>query len=240
MLNSGMNSILIYQDYTYNNGGLYQALVQHFGQGTVGFCDAGDILNGVLSKDVKAFFMPGGGSRYVADKLAGDGNQKIKAYVSDGGLYVGICAGAYYACRSYHWDLDGFRLDVENELGFFPGVAKGPIPEFAAADIVTLDCADGSRQKGFYWMGPDLHSEDSSAFEVVASFAKTSRPAIVSGRHGEGRYLLSSPHLEIDSEQLDKMRFDVFDNRYAEVAAMPATDGLSRDYFFKLFKDFIG
>jgi glutamine amidotransferase-like uncharacterized protein len=47
-------------------------------------------------------------------------------FVSQGGGYLGLCAGAYYACARVEFE-PGTRLEVvgDRELAFFPGIAQG-------------------------------------------------------------------------------------------------------------------
>eukprot|EP00803_Ostreobium_quekettii_P006866 evm.model.scf_45.9 EVM.evm.TU.scf_45.9 scf_45:121074-122733(+) len=49
-------------------------------------------------------------------------------YVSNGGAYMGLCAGAYYACSRVEFEL-GSRLEVigDRELQFFKGTGQGSI-----------------------------------------------------------------------------------------------------------------
>ena len=245
-----MTSILIYQDYVHNNGALYKALCRVFEPVQIGFADAEDVKNGALNDRLRAFIMPGGASRYVSDKLNGPGNAAIKEYVTSGGIYIGICAGAYYGCRQIEWR-PGFdqSFSVDSELGFFPGTAKGPIPQFISnnnahhmAAVTDLATDAGHVTKTFYWAGPVFESEEQDQYQVLARYAALSGqpPAIVSGSFGKGRYLLSSSHIEIDSAQLDLMSFDVPDNRYADIAELSNTDGVTTDYFTTLLNRFIG
>lgn len=77
---ASLASVLIYQDYVHNNGGLYNALRERFGRCEVDYADATDIIGGVLTPAIRLFVMPGGASRYVADKLNGPGNALIRDY----------------------------------------------------------------------------------------------------------------------------------------------------------------
>jgi glutamine amidotransferase-like uncharacterized protein len=243
-----MTQILIYQDYVYNNGGLFKTLSQHYGQNNILFMDAEDIKNGVLTEQVAAFIMPGGASRYVSDKLNGAGNKLIKDYVAQGGLYIGICAGAYYGCQQTKWQpAIGPAFMLENELGFFPGIAKGPARQFCLdniqhiATITPLITEHGERYKTLYWDGPLFEATEKN-YNIHARY--TDLPdhpaAVISGYYKKGRYLLCSPHLELNAELIELMRFDVPDNRFAEIAALPHIDNLNHSYFISLLTHFIG
>lgn len=245
-----MTHILIYQDYVHNNGALYKALAAVYGVENIRFADAEDITGGILDRNVSALVMPGGASRYVSAKLDGAGNAAIRAYVAGGGAYIGICAGAYYACRRIEWT-PGFdqRFMVDGELGFFPGTAKGPVPQFVAADnpqhmaqIVPLQTENGEHFNSFYWAGPVFDSVETDTYTVKARYASLpgQPPAVVTGDFGKGRYLLCGPHPEIDSDQLALMRFEVVDNRFADIAVMPDIQGVDHRFFHSLLSSFIG
>lgn len=52
------------------------------------------------------FFMPGGSAYEIQDNLGASGKSKLTSFLDQGGNYVGICAGGYYAARGYYWKGD--------------------------------------------------------------------------------------------------------------------------------------
>ena len=50
----------------------------------------------------------------------------VADYVHGGGRYLGLCAGAYYACNRVEFE-QGSPMEVQGdrELQFFPGIARG-------------------------------------------------------------------------------------------------------------------
>ena len=52
------------------------------------------------------FFMPGGSAYEIQDNLGSGGKAKLTSFLDQGGNYVGICAGGYYAARGYFWKGD--------------------------------------------------------------------------------------------------------------------------------------
>ena len=237
--------IVLYEDYTFNNGSLFKALRNVFKGISPEFMDADSVLNGALTQDVDLFIMPGGASRYVSAKLNGAGNAAIKAYVADGGTYLGICAGAYYGCRRTEWHPGrADPISVENELAFFPGTARGPLPfgpavddKIAAIVPLTLSAppADGTVTKALYWDGCRFDGAEPET--VLARYADGSA-AVIAGTHGKGRYILSGPHPEIDDAQLDLMTFDVAQNRHAEIAALKER-GATKDLLTHILKRYV-
>ena len=234
--------IFIYQDYVHNTGGLWKALTALYGVDAVRYVDADDIRAGALDSSARAFFMPGGASRYVAAKLGEKGNARIRDYVAAGGVYVGICAGAYYGCSKIEWARGRpDAIAARHGLGFYKGTAVGPVPGLNVAEIVDVD---GS--PALYWGGPlfepevDAKSGGETAETVARYTGLPGKPAAaVQGRFGAGRYLLISPHLEIDAAQLERIRFDVADNRFAEVSSLDGR-GLSLARFAELLAGVLG
>ena len=54
-------------------------------------------------------------------------NDAIKSYVSNGGRFLGICAGAYYSARRLEWEKgrEGWEVVGDRPLGFYPGLSTG-------------------------------------------------------------------------------------------------------------------
>lgn len=252
-----MPSILIYQNYVHNNGALYKALCDRFGRSEVDYVDAADIMHGMLTPTIKLFVIPGGASRYVADKLNGLGNVLIREYVAEGGLYLGICGGAYYACSRTEWRAgkeDG--IVTTNELAFFPGTAVGPISGFVTelsdggymtARLTALSTEIGDVRPCLYWGGPVFHLDEPEAgasWRVLARYTEgiVGGKAVILGSYGNGHYILLGLHLEIDEPRMDMMRFNVHDNAHAELSSLTADNRppLSRDYFFHLLQSVCG
>lgn len=88
---------------------------------------------------------PGGRDLPWVHDLGGEANRKIREWVSLGGRYLGICAGAYFASSRVEFEL-GTPLEVvgHRELEFFPGTCRGTVfPGFsysseAGARVVSL------------------------------------------------------------------------------------------------------
>src|SRR5688500_13110463 len=82
-------NILIYQDYFHNHGLLYRSLCRHFGADNVEFCDAQDILGGILTDRVSLLVMPGGADLLYMERLQDKGAEAIRNWVQRGGHYFG-------------------------------------------------------------------------------------------------------------------------------------------------------
>ena len=52
------------------------------------------------------FLMPGGNAYELQRNLGSSGKTKLTQFLDQGGNYVGICAGGYYATAGYYWKAD--------------------------------------------------------------------------------------------------------------------------------------
>lgn len=179
---------------------------------------AGDLMN------FDVLIWPGGHYPAYWEEVGQVGKTKIQEFVTNGGGYLGICAGAYWACDYMVWmDDDAFpppdykvEGDEEN-LDLFPGVAWGPIfeiadrpePGYAMTQINITDpthpITDSlpSAYQMLYAGGPYIQPYDQTEYSVLGIYNVTSDPAIVSCEYGAGRVFLIAPHGEIE-EQSDR------------------------------------
>lgn len=202
-----MTVIAVYQDYVHNNGSLISALQSR--DIIAQMVDAQDIIDGAL--DVfDAFIMPGGADLYYCEKLNGAGNDKIRRYVEDGGIYIGICAGAYYACNSIDWNKG--EIAGKRELAFMDTKAVGPVFDFLEDKDIEKSWYNAvplqwGEQKflTLYAAGP-VFENLSDDVEVYASYEHG--PAVIAQRVGKGAVVLSSPHIEICGDAFLRGRYD--------------------------------
>lgn len=149
-----------------------------------------------------ALMMPGGEDLPYCAKLNGTANTKIKEYVRNGGFYLGICAGAYYASKAIEFTGESYKVFQERELAFFEGIARGSLPELtggyhfseyshskAVVNIRFLDQIIPC----FYHGGPYFDGADDN--QILGYFPDL-RPAILYKNYGKGSYLLSAVHFE--------------------------------------------
>lgn len=201
--------IFVYDDAKHNQYSLMRALQYLALEWRI--CGAADILDGVLTP-ADTLIMPGGADLFYVEKLNGAGNQIIRAFVEEGGIYIGICAGAYYGTARLDWD--NGDIAGTRELAFYQGTAIGPIYEFIEdGDItkswrktVTLEWADGTITHSHYQAGPVFEPDADCAAEVLARYADLPGvpAAIVKCRVGKGTAILSSPHIEVTQATADQ------------------------------------
>jgi putative intracellular protease/amidase len=169
---------------------------------------AADVRAGVLS-GVDVLVHPGGTGGGQGKSLGAEGRDRVRAFVKEGGGYVGICAGAYLATRDYPWSLHILDAKVLDRAHWARGVGdvsvkltkKGRELLGVKDETVTI----------YYHQGPLLApaaDPDIPAYETLGTFrgeiAKNGAPkgvmpgttAIAIGTFGKGRVWCFSPHPE--------------------------------------------
>lgn len=168
--------------------------------------------------------MPGGADRPYLAKLRGTGNANIRKYVSNGGKFLGICAGAYYSADRIEFAKGDPELEVTGvrELKFFPGVVSGPT--YNGYDHRDTTAYAGTRAAKLNWQldkpfttltvfynggGSFIDAEKYDNVVVLARYnpenqdAQDRPAAIIQCTVGKGLALLSGPHFEWDPASLD-------------------------------------
>jgi glutamine amidotransferase-like uncharacterized protein len=153
-----------------------------------------------------AIYFPGGYSGDYSSAITAVGARHIKDLVNDGGGYIGICAGAYYAAKTIAWEGSTFA----GELDLFDGTATGsltsikPWPGYGMTTISlnpNNPIARGQRSSmtTMYFGGPSFRVNAGASMDTIATWDQANNlPAIITTRYGAGRVLLIGPHPEIE------------------------------------------
>ena len=163
--------------------------------------------------DTIGFFLPGASDANYDNKMGADNIDRLRRFVADGGRFMGICAGAYYACETiewFKWEPARFKTK-QPRIDFFNYRAHGPIRALldgqtdltsalshtAAADVTFEDNGAARRAAIMYWGGPELSG--ASDGHIIARFNSIAGnpPAIVMRDIGKGRAIISAVHPEI-------------------------------------------
>ena len=85
------------------------------------------IINEPWISSCALLVFPGGADLPYCRTLNGAGNRRISQYVESGGLYLGLCAGGYYASQRCEFEVGSKSMEVvgSRELGFYPGICRG-------------------------------------------------------------------------------------------------------------------
>jgi len=169
----------------------------------------GNYINTKSLKDsFNAIFFPGGDADYFNSVINTSGAQNIRTLVLEGGGYIGMCAGADYACDKLEWE--GVVYDYP--LNFFMGKAIGPIdelavwPKYSMATLTMnlenqINKFEPDHEDMLYWGGTVFEVPQGLEVGIVGTFAGyNDKPAIINFEYGEGRVLLISPHPEIEED----------------------------------------
>ncbi len=175
---------------------------------------AADILGGELAKSgVETLMMPGGESWEYLAELGEAGAQMIRGFVSRGGGYFGVCAGAFYATSMR----EGGPVTGPYGIGLldgtaYDGTALGTSPFVEGmmdVDAMHVPLMSGllPRFRIVMFGGPSFRFSESEAkakdIEVLMRFQKIREPAMITLHYGNGRVFLSGPHLEIEEGRTD-------------------------------------
>lgn len=192
----------------------------HEAHGHAEMIDAPTLLAGGWQESCDALAFPGGADRPYAEKLDGSGNRLIRAYVEAGGRFLGVCAGAYYACRRIDFTGADFAVKAERQLGFFPGTAVGSLNNLAAPyRVQDLNCAAAADLHApagpgtaLYWGGcrfePDADSLNVDFLARYAALPQEDNAAAVRTQVGRGKAILVGVHAEVRGEDFDRHRHD--------------------------------
>jgi biotin--protein ligase len=161
--------------------------------------------------------VPGGRDIPYVEDISALAVKKIQRYVREqGGSYLGICAGAYFAAKRIEFDKDGpLRVVGARPLGFLNGVAVGPIGQFvydSNAGATTQCISTSAGQKLDAYCNGGCWFEIEGGGETLALYTDMKKPAVLSINEGRGRVVLMGVHLEFSSEGLhpiaDQLPFD--------------------------------
>ncbi len=168
----------------------------------------GDLADGALAQfDVVVF--PGGSGSKQAAAIGKTGHDAVRAFVRDGGGYVGICAGAYLATYRYSWGLKIIDARTVDSKHWNRGNGMVKV-ELTAAGRTVLGGPERLMDI-YYAQGPLLAPAkvaDLTDYTALAHFrteiakngaptgVMVNTPAVIAAPFGRGRVLCFSPHFE--------------------------------------------
>jgi len=170
--------------------------------------DEAAIHRGALRRGCRVLIVPGGYTAEIVSALGSRGLEEIRGFVEGGGLYIGICAGAYIAAE--HVEVPG----RPEGLGII-NVTNRRVRGIGVVEISIIDpshpLVEGCPERIRIWYQNGPHMTAGRGVEVVAVYDDGSA-AIVSAHYGEGLVILFSPHPEgsseggVDPEKLGTLR----------------------------------
>jgi glutamine amidotransferase-like uncharacterized protein len=169
---------------------------------------AEQIREGAL-KNFDVLITPGGSASKQSSTLGEKGREAVKRFVTDGGGFIGICAGAYLASAEYPWSLGLLDAHVLDRAHWARGQGDvqlklsraGQNSLTADKEVCTIHYENGPL------LGPG-NKDDIEDYESLAAFeteirdngapvgAMKGTTAIARGKFGKGRVVCFSPHPE--------------------------------------------
>lgn len=220
-----MKKIYLYQDYVFNNDVVRNRLIDVFGHTSVVAIDSETLQQNLKQTPPDLFVMPGGADLYLCEKLTQDTITALKEYVSNGGSYLGICSGAYFASSSIKWaeNHPDYEIIDKRPLCFHKGKATGPISTYCKDknsplfdSVCTLSNEAGHTFKCLYRSGPVF--EEGHGEKVLYRYhdVEDSSAAIIQLNVGRGKVILMSPHLEFRSSDWEKIIYKHGNDHYEQ------------------------
>lgn len=171
-------------------------------------------LEGPWEGTCAAFVMPGGRDKEYVTGLGEQKISRISKYVHSGGKYLGICAGAYFACSSIRFEQGrlGYEIVEKRSLNFFPGVAIGAVnPGFEYANdqcavAAKVELFDMSSPEAVFFLNGgcrfDFTGVHAREWSIIGRYSVDGTASIIKGSVGLGQVLLSGVHFEYSASLL--------------------------------------
>lgn len=160
----------------------------------------------------------GGGYAYpgYTHGITPAGKAAIRRAVRSGTAFVGICAGAWIACRTVVYDGVSYGRETGYDLALLDAAGYGPVPTLArfpssAPALVRVAASAatgaGSVRRIQYGGGPyfqklPANTSVLATYEVPGSEAHA-RPAVIALKYGRGTVVLWGPHPEMTGPGVD-------------------------------------
>jgi glutamine amidotransferase-like uncharacterized protein len=158
--------------------------------------------------------MPGGDMWAYRDHLTTTGMNQVTKFVNEGGGYIGICGGAYFAAKTMiwrGWTNESRQYNIMPGLNLFNGTADGPIEDFAptyVANQCQIKITDNKHLvtkdvpaiiKPYYSHGPKFLIDDTTQISIIGKTVTGDKTVIIAFPCSSGRVFLTSTHPEFDS-----------------------------------------
>lgn len=163
-------------------------------------------------QSVQVLIHPGGSGGGQGKALGEEGRKSVREFVSNGGGFVGICAGAYLASADYDWSLHILDAKVIDRQHWNRGF--GTVELTLSPRGQDFFKTDRDRLSIYYHQGPLLAPANNPEIDDYSDLAKFETEivkngasagvmrgctAIAAGQFRKGRVLGISPHPELTS-----------------------------------------
>lgn len=171
---------------------------------TVSLVDA-DCINGGDLKNFSILCIPGGDMYQYAQDISSAGKKHIRDFIAEGGGYIGICGGAYFASEQAVWHEHPLPMIP---LRLFPGRAEGPLDEIVypygmcKVNMVPHAITTEADAWMLYYRGPALvlNTDADASIDILGRYDKGNQIMMVAFDYGLGRVFLIGTHPEIEED----------------------------------------
>lgn len=215
-----MQTVIIYADEGVDGGALKQLVRSLRQELDLEKCrlrrmKAKEIIQESWEKTASLLIMPGGRDIFYHAALHGPGTDKMHHFIQNGGNYLGLCAGAYFACGAIEFEKGGTsEVCASRSLCLFPGVAKGPA---YGPNKYSYENCKGVEAARISWEDSDCHiyfnggclfeADDHYPWVKVLSHyldLPGSPPAVLEIELEKGLAILSGVHVEYTPHLLNR------------------------------------
>jgi hypothetical protein len=172
-----------------------------------------DVNDGSFLGLYSSFYMPGGWAGDYNKHIRSSGDQNIRDFISNGGSYYGVSAGAFYACDHTIWEGNNYNYPSN----IFGGDCIGPIDEIAPWPNYVMTTVnmnlnhpanvyEPAQRDGMYYGEGWFEPYPGQEMQVFANWIVPSNPqadgtpAMIGFNYGQGRVVLTGPHFEIEED----------------------------------------
>jgi biotin--protein ligase len=182
---------------------------------------AADICNKNWEKTAQMLIFPGGNFEKYYLNLKGVGCQKIRDFVQNGGIFLGIDGGGYFGAKKIEFLTEKILYAYSYELAFFPGIAKGPLLRLCDRGC---DCAAKVKVAndsffGYYEGGSAfIDAEKFENVEILGTYGdEENLPAIILCKVGSGIAVLSGVAFELEPDALGQININSKDDIHQKI-----------------------
>lgn len=219
------NKIAIFEDVNTSSFALQHSLSKSFPKARIIKMNGKNLQ---LDDRFFLFVLPGivGEQSHYYSSVGEKGNKQIRSFVENGGIFLGLCAGAYYACtKTLYHSFSGAQKVKEPGLDFFNAIAFGSLQQERIAEVSFKTINAEKVQTGIcYDNGPAMAPFDTETdhIEVIARYKNIAHEpiAIASKTIKNGRAIFSGV--------LPEITFDLINNKN-NIRHIPALYKLMQD-----------
>jgi biotin--protein ligase len=171
-----------------------------------------DICNKNWEKTARILILPTGNFVSYHRKLGGIGCQKIRDFVQNGGIFLGIDGGGYFGAKKIEFTMETNLYTKFYELAFFPGTARGPLLQPCDYNFDRVAKVKVANDSFFCYYGNNCAFVDAEKFENVEILGtygdEENLPAIILCKVGSGIAVLSGVSFELEPEDPEDVDID--------------------------------